>query len=121
MRFDVPYIINEEPVKEYWYTVYSNEKKAALAFKTAKKVYKRTRLAEAQNWRCCWCGTDTIPEPNKRNSVTLEHILPKSQGGSDEMDNLAAACAHCNSRRGTKHLQEFLAILAKKNKKLKVA
>lgn len=32
--------------------------------------------------------------------VTIEHILPKSEGGSDHPDNLGAACIPCNSSRG---------------------
>lgn len=30
---------------------------------------------------------------------TLNHVLPKSLGGSDESDNLALACRRCNERR----------------------
>lgn len=109
MKFEVPYILNEEPVKADWRAKYpDNPMQAKLAYITAKKVYKRTRLAEAQSWRCCWCGCATVPEPNKRNSVTVEHILPRSMGGSNDMDNLAAACARCNQKRGTKDIAEFL-------------
>ncbi len=30
---------------------------------------------------------------------TLEHLVPQSFGGSDELDNLALACRRCNERR----------------------
>ena len=29
----------------------------------------------------------------------MEHLLPQSLGGTDEVDNLALACSRCNSRR----------------------
>lgn len=29
----------------------------------------------------------------------IDHILPQSRGGSDELDNLALACQRCNSYR----------------------
>ena len=32
----------------------------------------------------------------------MEHILPKSLGGSDERSNLAAACYRCNEFKGVK-------------------
>jgi 5-methylcytosine-specific restriction endonuclease McrA len=29
----------------------------------------------------------------------MEHLLPQSLGGTDDVDNLALACSRCNSRR----------------------
>ncbi len=29
----------------------------------------------------------------------MEHLLPQSLGGTDDVDNLARACSRCNSRR----------------------
>jgi hypothetical protein len=30
---------------------------------------------------------------------TIDHVIPLSQGGSDDADNLALACFHCNRRK----------------------
>lgn len=30
----------------------------------------------------------------------VEHIIPRQHGGSDEPDNLALACQHCNLHKG---------------------
>ncbi|MCA9557199.1 MAG: HNH endonuclease [Myxococcales bacterium] len=32
--------------------------------------------------------------------VTLEHIVPRTHGGTDDLDNLALACARCNAQKG---------------------
>lgn len=32
----------------------------------------------------------------------MDHVLPKSIGGSDERENLAAACYRCNEFKGSK-------------------
>jgi 5-methylcytosine-specific restriction endonuclease McrA len=32
--------------------------------------------------------------------ATLEHIVPRTQGGTDELDNLAIACQRCNAGKG---------------------
>lgn len=37
------------------------------------------------------------------NGATLEHIVPKTHGGTDELGNLAIACARCNSEKGLRH------------------
>jgi len=43
-------------------------------------------------FRCHWCG---------RRATTVDHLVPRALGGSDyDLDNLVAACADCNSRRG---------------------
>lgn len=34
-------------------------------------------------------------------ALHIEHITPKIHGGSDELDNLALACADCNLHKGT--------------------
>ena len=33
------------------------------------------------------------------NRFTVAHVIPRSLGGSDEVDNLALACRRCNERR----------------------
>ena len=37
------------------------------------------------------------------NGATLEHIIPKNHGGTDELENLAIACARCNAEKGLRH------------------
>jgi 5-methylcytosine-specific restriction endonuclease McrA len=32
--------------------------------------------------------------------ATLEHIVPRTHGGTDALDNLAVACFRCNSGKG---------------------
>lgn len=39
------------------------------------------------------------PERLSANRFTVDHVIPKSLGGSDELDNLALACRRCNERR----------------------
>jgi len=109
MKFDVQRIINEYPtdVKEFR-KVYDDKFTARLAHKQSKWVYLRTRLAEAQNWKCCFCGVYMTEVRGKNNSVTVEHVTPKSMGGTDHHDNLAASCNRCNNSRGTKDVTKFV-------------
>lgn len=69
--------------------------------KRVDQVSLRNRLAEAQNWRCCYCTErlqGSVPDPK---APTLEVIVPKSRGGSVfSEDNMAVACLECNNLRG---------------------
>ena len=44
---------------------------------------------------CFVCGRHV-----KEKNATLEHILPTSKGGTDDMENLAISHYQCNQRRG---------------------
>ena len=46
---------------------------------------------------CVWCGVGLTFE-----TFTVEHMLPRSRGGSDELPNLRPACGHCNYSRGNR-------------------
>ncbi len=51
--------------------------------------------------RCVYCGaTDTRLE--------VEHLVPRSQGGSDRVSNLAIACHPCNQAKGNQNIKDFL-------------
>ena len=69
----------------------------------------RCRLAEAQNWKCCWCGIHCRPESNHKDSATIEHVEPRSLGGADEWDNYAMACSACNGKRGVLSVEDMIA------------
>jgi len=44
---------------------------------------------------CCqYCGA--------RNDLTFDHLIPRSRGGMTRWDNVVAACAPCNLRKGGK-------------------
>lgn len=49
-------------------------------------------------------------------ACTAEHILPQAQGGTDNADNIAAACALCNNSRNLETVDEWLHIVAERQK-----
>lgn len=66
----------------------------------------RRLLAEAQNWRCCYCAVVMTDGARLRGVVqpgtdaSIEHLLQRARGGADEWSNLVAACLRCNAMRG---------------------
>lgn len=65
----------------------------------ATRAYLRTRAGESQNWKCCFCGVKADGATVK-TVATLEHFVPKSEGGKDEYDNAVMSCLKCNNQRG---------------------
>ncbi len=43
----------------------------------------------------------------KNVPLEVEHIIPKSRGGTDRIDNLAIACRECNQEKDNKTAAEF--------------
>ncbi|NMG06564.1 RNA-guided endonuclease IscB [Brasilonema sp. UFV-L1] len=61
----------------------------------------REYLLEKWNRQCAYCGVKDV-------SLEIEHIQPKSKGGSDRISNLCLACHKCNQRKGNKDIKDFL-------------
>lgn len=60
----------------------------------------REYLLEKFNRKCIYCGKQNTP-------LEIEHIVPKSRGGSNKVDNLGIACRDCNVKKGNKTAEEF--------------
>ncbi len=56
----------------------------------------RQRVRKRAGSRCEYCHS---PEKISSTRFTLDHLYPRSLGGSDEFENLALACIRCNQRR----------------------
>ena len=41
--------------------------------------------------------------------MTVDHIVPKSLGGTDNIDNLRPLCRDCNNKRGNAAIEDLLA------------
>ncbi|MGH7998117.1 MAG: HNH endonuclease [Brasilonema sp.] len=52
-------------------------------------------IRQRANFRCEYCH---YPEFLSTSPLTIDHIMPKSLGGSDDADNLALACRRCNEQ-----------------------
>jgi len=59
------------------------------------------------------------------SDATVEHIVPKHHGGTDDVENIAVACARCNSEKGLRHdhkspddpkLREIIATLQRRRR-----
>lgn len=71
------------------------------------RIKLREYLAISQNWKCHWCNQSMISAYGFQDSTTIEHIIPRSQGGTNYEINLKAACYRCNNVRGAEDVITF--------------
>jgi 5-methylcytosine-specific restriction endonuclease McrA len=56
-----------------------------------RKITRRAVFAR-DGWTCQYCGS--------RTNLTVDHVIPRSKGGSSSWENIVASCAPCNRRKG---------------------
>ena len=61
----------------------------------------RNYLLEKHKRKCFYCG-QTV------SGFEVEHMFPKSKGGSNRIDNLTLSCHDCNEKKGTLTAEEFI-------------
>lgn len=61
----------------------------------------REYLLEKWGRQCAYCGVKDVP-------LQVEHIHPRSKGGSNSITNLTLSCEKCNTKKGTKDIKDYL-------------
>ena len=56
--------------------------------------------------RCAYCLLDLTTQP--RLLWTVDHVVPRRDGGTNAATNLITACFYCNSRRGATPIHQFV-------------
>ncbi len=60
----------------------------------------RKRILAKSNGHCAYCGKRAL----SIWKITIDHVIPRSAGGSDDDENLVAACKSCNYRKSDRPL-----------------
>ena len=71
-------------------------------------VHRRQMLDNAlmvHGWTCCICA-----RPISQGQESLQHMKPRSKGGTDDIENLRPAHKRCNSALGDRELDQSLII-----------
>jgi len=80
------------------YILLSAHRSPAFRREISKEV--RAKVLERNGYTCQMCGAgagDADPYHTGRTvRLTMGHIIDKSKGGDDTLDNLRAVCSNCN-------------------------
>jgi 5-methylcytosine-specific restriction endonuclease McrA len=67
--------------------------------KPQKRVaFTRFNLFLRDEFACQYCGD--------KGELTFDHVVPRSRGGKTAWENVVAACARCNLRKGSHSLKQ---------------
>lgn len=64
----------------------------------AEAVLSRKNIYLRDNHTCQYCS-------KSGTSLTIDHVIPKSKGGTETWDNMVVCCARCNNRKGDRTLE----------------
>ncbi|MAG93141.1 MAG: restriction endonuclease [Planctomycetaceae bacterium] len=82
-------------------TNYSHVPTNAVTF-SRRNVFKRDRFT------CQYCGTKPGSE-----ELTIDHVVPRAQGGTSSWDNCVLACVACNARKADRTPKQARMVLRK--------
>jgi 5-methylcytosine-specific restriction endonuclease McrA len=68
----------------------------------ARVALNRRAVFARDNHRCQYCGS---------NAESIDHVIPKSRGGTHTWENVVAACRLCNTRKEDRMLGETSFVL----------
>lgn len=60
-------------------------------------VFSRKNIFKRDRYTCQYCGKQPGPE-----ELTIDHVMPRSRGGTSTWDNCLLACVECNKRKADK-------------------
>ena len=67
----------------------------------------KNALYGVQGGDCAGCGEHFLPQ-----NLTVDHIIARSSGGTDHIDNLQLLCGNCNSIKGNRGMEYLMTRLA---------
>lgn len=89
----------ERKSKDYWSFVALTFKKLKNGRICASPILRENKKLVQDCGRCAYCG--------KTGLLQWEHIIPKSRGGPDTIDNMVLSCAKCNHEKAARNPLEW--------------
>lgn len=76
---------------------------------------KRAAIYIRDEWRCVYCDREAHGAAFRSHKtaiypgLNLDHVIPRSRGGTNDAGNVVTACEDCNRRKSDRTLDEWIA------------
>ncbi len=83
-------------------------------FEKSRWASKVPLLLMRTHGRCIYCGEVLKFSGNYKRGeplLTIDHVVPRSKGGSNDIENLVPSCNRCNSNKSDLNSEDFIIIL----------
>lgn len=64
------------------------------------RAKRRQAIYARDGFACVYCQS-------RASALSLDHVVPRTKGGTHAAENLLTACLHCNFARGSRSLAAF--------------
>lgn len=91
-RMEVSFLTDEQIQRTIGWLFPSQKRKPGL------KKSVRFAVLRRDGFRCVYCGATAAEK-----KLHVDHVYPRSHGGSDDMENLVASCDECNIGKSNRH------------------
>lgn len=93
---------------------------------SVKDITTRIEVWKMTDGHCAYCGCEVddpdigyeIDSPEERMPMHIEHVVPASRGGPDNLSNYVPSCQKCNSTKSDGHVLEFIRRVQGKEKSI---
>ena len=102
-------ILNKAEALSYYKDVFIHSQKVTMPLPNVIKIKKyvgygknlprfsRLNIMFRDNFTCQYCG-----KQEKKDKLTMDHIIPKSQGGKKGWSNIVTSCVPCNQKKSNR-------------------
>jgi 5-methylcytosine-specific restriction endonuclease McrA len=77
---------------------------SVIVTRNAQKFISKVKMTDdtlyyREGGLCFWCDIPLTTKDKQTNSITQDHVVPKSKGGEAKWENIVASCAACNAMK----------------------
>lgn len=83
-------------------------KKQKRSIRSEIPMKRRLKIFQRDKYTCSYCNYKNGIDGEKERIMSIDHIVPISQGGTNKEDNLTTCCLNCNIRKNDKFLPELI-------------
>lgn len=66
-----------------------------------QQAFSRKLVVKRDAGRCLYCNIKLAP-----SKITIDHVIPRSLGGTTSFSNCVVACSACNGKKSSKTLEQ---------------